>query len=109
MRSPYRKSDKLIPEDWDEEIRTEEERKLKRKNGATKRGLWILLMDEIKRQEEEKSGCKHKEKFWFQEHFHSCPQLLCRECFEILEERKILRNDVGYGFRNHIKNRRKAK
>ena len=93
---PRRK--KAIEEDWDKEI--EEEKKKKEKKPLEFR----LLIDEIKRREE--PGCKHYKTFWWYEPY---TMLLCKECYVIIEERKIKRNDVGYGFRNHTKNGRKAK
>ena len=107
-RCPYRKSNKLIPEDWQEEIRIEEERRLKQKPKYLSSREFFLIQKEIEYEEfleENPHICKHKEKFWYHD---THPQLLCKECHVILEERKILLNDVGYGFRNHIKSGRKG-
>ena len=90
-------------EDWDEQIRKERERAEK----GPSRKEWILIMEEIEKQREPvPNACRHRKKFWF---YETHPQLLCKECFVVLEEKKIMKNDVGYGFRNHIKNGRKAK
>ena len=64
-----------------------------------------IMEEEIKRRQDPES-CKHKETFWWHEPY---PMLLCKECYVILEEKKIRWNDVGYGFKNHMKNGRKAK
>ena len=110
-RSPYIKSNKLIPEDWHEEIRIEKERRLNEPKYLSSREFF-LIRRELERIEYEEfleknpHICKHKKTFWFHV---THPQLLCKNCFVILDERKILWNDPGYRFRNHSKNRRKAK
>ena len=110
-RSPYRKTNKLIPEDWHEEIRIEEERRLNKPKYPTP-VEFFLIRREVERIEYEEfleknpHICKHKKTLWFHD---THPQLPCKECFVILNEKKILWNDPGYRLRNHSKNGRKAK
>ena len=93
-RTLYRKSNKFQKEDWEPEIKEEEEQRKKSKDLT--RGQWILMMREIQRREATKEpGCEHREKIWFHD---THPQLLCKNCFVVLKERKINWNDVGYGF-----------
>ena len=112
-RSPYRKTNKLIPEDWDKELlegRKKKELEAKKKKNERPPGritleAFRLMLEEIRWWEENPNACRHQKTFWYHDPH---PQLLCSNCYMILEERKILMNDVGYGFKNHIKNGRKV-
>ena len=42
------------------------------------------------------TGCKHKYTGWFGHQF------ICGDCGVVLRKQQVQRNDVGYGFLNHI-------
>ena len=100
---PRRK--KQPPEDWTEEIEQWE---------RIINDPWYnyrLMMKEMKQMEKKKllaknkrgkagepeAYCAHQVSGWF-EH-----ELICTECGEVLKTQRVQRNDVRYGFRNHIK------